>query len=116
MMIREIPLERSGLPQRRPIGRGSAYLTPARLIILSLLLFATALALLYLWQSWQWVYWLNKLHQAQVELEALQAENGYLKLEVSQAFSLKRIEAIATERLGMFRPSPHYLVVPPLRP
>jgi len=86
------------------------------LLTLSLLLFASALALLYLWQSWQGVYWLNRLHRAQLELEALRTENGYLKLEVSRAFSLKRIEAIATEKLGMFRPSPRYLVVPPLRP
>jgi len=96
--------------------RGEAFLTRGRLILLLVLLVLTALALLYLWQSWQLIYWLNRVHQARIELEALQAENARLRFEVEQAFSLRRIERIALERLGMIRPTPRYLMLPQLEP
>lgn len=81
-------------------------------MLLSLIL-VTILALFYLWQSWQWVYWLNQLHQAEVKRDELQAENDQLKFEIAQAFSLARIEQIATQRLGMIRPTLKYLLLPP---
>lgn len=102
-------------PQVDSRGR-EVFLTRARALLLVGLLLLTALALLYLWQSWQMIYWLNRLHQARVELEALQAEHARLKFEVAQAFSLKRIEEIAIGRLGMIRPTLGYLMLPQLEP
>lgn len=90
--------------------------THKRLLILLSLLLLTGLALFYLWQSWQWVYWLNQLHQAEAQRDALQTENDYLKFEVAQAFSLGRLERIATQRLGMIRPTLKYLLIYPLVP
>jgi cell division protein FtsL len=102
-------------PQVDSHGR-EVFLTRARALLLLALLLLTGLALLYLWQSWQMIYWLNQLHQARVELEALRAEHARLKFEVARAFSLKRIEQIATERLGMIRPTLRYLMLPQLEP
>ena len=84
-------------------------------LLVSLLLIA-ALALAYLWVSWQWVYTLNELHKARAELQALQAERDRLLFEVGRAFSLERIERIARERLGMYRPEPQYLQLDPFVP
>jgi cell division protein FtsL len=95
---------------------GAPFWTARRALVLLALVLATALALFYLWQSWQWVYWLNRLHQAQTELGALQAENDYLKFELAQAFSLERIAQIATQKLGMIRPTLQYLLLPTLTP
>jgi len=80
------------------------------------LILLTALALFYLWQSWQWVYWLNQLHQAEAKRDELQAKNDQLKFEIAQAFSLARIEQIATQKLGMIRPTLKYLLLPPRTP
>ncbi len=68
-----------------------------------------ALALAYVWLVWAWLLTLNALHDARAELQALQAERDRLVFEVERAFSLERIERIARERLGMFRPAPRYL-------
>lgn len=114
-MIRDL----SWPPREIPTGRredNTPFFTRGRLVALVALLALALLALFYLWQSWQYVYWLNELHRARAELEELQAEHERLKFEVGRAFSLERIERIATEELHMIRPSPRYLVLPPLEP
>ncbi len=97
-------------------GTGERFWTPKRLLAILALLLLAALALFYLWQSWQWIYWLNELHKAQARLERLQTERDRLTLEVARAFSLKRLEEIATQRLGMIHPKPKYLHIPPREP
>ncbi len=83
---------------------------------LGALVLLAVLALFYLWQSWQSVYSLNELHRAQAELDDLRAERDQLLFEVGRAFSLERIERIARETLGMYRPQPQYLELLPLTP
>ncbi len=115
-MIRDLHLQHGReKPIPRPTTAGTFW-TRKRLLVLLSLLLLTGLALFYLWQSWQWVYWLNQLHQAEAKRDALQTENDYLKFEVAQAFSLARLERIATQRLGMIRPTLKYLLLPPLAP
>lgn len=94
------------------VTTGEALWTRKRLLILVLLFVMSSLALFYLWQSWQWVYWLNQLHQAQAKGDELQAQNDQLKFEIARAFSLARIEQIATQKLGMIRPTLKYLFLP----
>lgn len=102
---REIPTAPLSLWPRDPGPR----LASRRWLLLVGLLLVAALALAYLWVSWQWVYTLNELHKARAELQALQAERDRLLFEIGRAFSLERIEKIARERLGMYRPEPQYL-------
>lgn len=115
-MMRDLRLQR-GREKRLPRpATVETFWTRKRLLVLLSLLLLAGLALFYLWQSWQWVYWLNQLHQAQAKRDALQSENDYLKFEVAQAFSLARLERIATQRLGMIRPTLKYLLLYPLVP
>jgi cell division protein FtsL len=98
------------------VQRAERWITPKRALVLGALVVLAVLALFYLWQSWQWVYWLNELHQAQAELDDLRAERDRLLFEVGRAFSLERIERIARETLGMYRPEPQYLELLPITP
>ena len=92
------------------------FLSARRLALLLGLLGIGALALLQLGQSWRYLDALNGLHEAQTRVEALRAERDRLLFEVGRAFSLERIERVARERLGMTRPEPRFLTVPPARP
>ncbi|GEM_PF-1244011 len=92
------------------------FLSARRLALLLGLLGIGALALLQLGQSWRYLDALNGLHEAQTRVEALRAERDRLLFEVGRAFSLERIEQVARERLGMTRPEPRFLVLPPARP
>ena len=92
------------------VTTGEAFWTRKRLLTFVLLFVMTTLALFYLWQSWQWVYWLNQLHQIQAKGDEIQAQNDQLRFEIAQAFSLARIEQIATQKLGMIRPTLKYLL------
>ena len=98
------------------MGAAGSLWTRTRLLTLLLLVLITVLALFYVWQSWQWVYWLNQLHQAEIKREELQAQNDHLKFEIAHAFSLARIEQIATQKLGMVRPTLKYLLLSPPAP
>lgn len=80
-----------------------------RHLLLLALIVVVALSLVYLWQSWRWISAYNELQQAQVRLEATEAEREQLRFDVERAFSLVRIERIATEQLDMKRPEPRYL-------
>jgi cell division protein FtsL len=81
------------------------FLTRQRLLILVGLFAGAFLALFYVWESWQSVYWLNQLHKSDQELSALENQRENLRFDVAQAFSLIKIEE-AARRLGMIRPSP----------
>lgn len=91
------------------------FITPRRALLLIGLLLVSALALLYLWQSWQSVYWLNQVQENRGRLAQLQAERDHLQLEVARAFSLQRIAEVAGKRLGMIHPPLKFLVLPPAR-
>jgi len=86
------------------------------LLCLGLLLLVTLLALLYLWQSWQLVYQLNRLQESRQTLAKLEAQRDLLQVQVDRAFSLERIEEFARRRLGMVRPSLKFLLLPPPDP
>jgi cell division protein FtsL len=90
-----------------------SFITPHRALALAILFLVSALAWLYLWQSWQSVYWLNQVQQNREKLTELQAERDQFQLEVSRAFSLQRTEEFASERLGMIHPPLQFLVLPP---
>jgi len=89
------------------------FLTRRRALALGVLLLLTLLALLYLWQSWQSVYWLNRVQENQAKLLELRAQRDQLQLQAAQAFSLERIEAFASQRLGMIHPPLKLLALPP---
>ena len=100
------------IPQRR-ISTRQGFQSPARapflnrqrLLILMGLFVGALIALFYVWESWQSVYWLNQFHQSQQELSTLENQRENLRFDVAQAFSLAKIEE-AARRLGMIRPSP----------
>lgn len=73
------------------------------------LVVVVALSLVYLWQSWRWVSTYNDLQAAQTELAGIQAERQTLNFRVERAFSLERVEDIATQQLDMFRPEPRFI-------
>ncbi len=78
------------------------------------LVVVVALSLVYLWQSWRWVSAYNELQEVQAQLEATEAERERLRFQVERAFSLERVERIATEQLDMTRPEPRYLEISPI--
>lgn len=62
---------------------------------------------LYLWLSWQRVYWANRVTEARAQQEQLQVEQQYLQAERAKAFSLGRIAAFAKAH-GMVEPALRY--------
>lgn len=92
---------------------GEAFLTPHRTIAIIALIFITTLLLLYLWQGWQISFLTGRLAILREELEILEAQKEMLLLEVAKVFSLKRIESIAKNRLGMIEPKLKYITLPP---
>jgi len=95
---------------RRPALRWEslAFLSPA---VLGLLILAAAL--LYVWQHTSVVrlgYEIERLRERQA---ALVQENKGLRLELGQLRSLRRVEDIARNRLGMVAPKPGQVVVIP---
>ncbi len=101
------------LARRRELSRRGALHAPAsghflnrkRILVIAGLLLGAFLALWYVWQSWQSVYWLNQLHDAEQELAGLQNDRENVRYSLAQAFSLTRLEE-AAKRLGMIRPDP----------
>jgi cell division protein FtsL len=100
------------MPERPSARTERPFLTLRRALALIILLLASTLALLYLWQSWQAVYWLNQVQANREKLLELQAQRDQLQLQVAQAFSLERIEAFARQRLGMIHPPLKLLLLP----
>jgi len=89
-----------------------AFLTLPRAIAIILIVVITTLMLLYLWQSWQLIYLSGELLRSKEALELLESRNELLRLEVSKAFSLERIQRLAKGRLGMEEPAIKYLILP----
>jgi len=88
-------------------------LSQRHLLLLGLIV-VVVLSLVYLWQSWRWISAYNDLQAAEAKLESLEAERQHVRFQVERAFSLERIEHIATERIaadqgGMTHPQPGYL-------
>ena len=77
-------------------------------LLLGLVIVVT-LSLVYLWQSWRWISAYNELQAAEAKLESLEAERQHVRFRVERAFSLERIERIATGQLDMTHPEPRYL-------
>ena len=67
------------------------------------LLAVLGLVVLYLWLSWQRVYWADQVTRSRAELSSLQIERDSLKAEVAEAFSLKRLARWARQQ-GMVDP------------
>lgn len=68
---------------------------------------------LYLWLSWQRVYWADQVTEARVQQEQLHIEQRYLQAERAKAFSLERVAAFA-KAAGMIEPQLRYW--PPDKP
>lgn len=68
---------------------------------------------LYLWLSWQRVYWADQVTEARAQHERLTIEHRYLQAERADAFSLNRIAAFA-KAAGMVEPQLRYW--PPDKP
>jgi cell division protein FtsL len=64
----------------------------------------TLIALFYLSLTWKHYYLLNEIGNAETELQIMENERELLRLDVSQAFSLRRIESIARRDLRMESP------------
>jgi len=71
-------------------------------------LVAVGLIALFLWLSWQRVYWADQVTTERAQLEQLQLEQQTLEARVAFAFSLNRIQRYATETLGMVEPELYY--------
>jgi len=83
----------------------SDFITPNRIVLLIFIFITAAVALFYLWTTWQAVHWLNERQQAEIQLQELEHERERLRFETEQAFSLKRVEEIARGPLGMRMPT-----------
>jgi cell division protein FtsL len=70
-------------------------------------------ALLYVWQQIHVVRLGYEIEGLREEQAALVQENKALKLELGQLRSLKRVEEIARQRLGMVTPKPGQVVLIP---
>jgi cell division protein FtsL len=70
-------------------------------------------ALLYVWQHIHVVRLGYEIEGLREEQAALVQENKALKLEMGQLRSLKRVEEIARQRLGMVTPKPGQVVLIP---
>jgi len=70
-------------------------------------------ALLYVWQHIHVVRLGYEVERLREEQAALVQENKTLKLEMGQLRSLRRVEEIARQRLGMVTPKPGQVVLIP---
>jgi cell division protein FtsL len=70
-------------------------------------------ALLYVWQHIHVVRLGYEIERLREEQAALVQENKTLKLEMGQLRSLRRVEEIARQRLGMVTPKPGQVVLIP---
>lgn len=75
--------------------------------LLGSLLAVLGLVVLYLWLSWQRVYWADQVTQSRAALSRLQVEHESLQAEVAEAFSLVRLARWARQQ-GMIDPGLHY--------
>lgn len=73
------------------------------LTVLGVFLGALLLIVLYLWLSWQKVYWADRVTEARAQLTELETQNRLLEAQVAQAFSLERIARMARQ-LGLSEP------------
>jgi cell division protein FtsL len=82
-------------------------------VALLIMTIVTALALWYVWQSWQVTDLSSQVIALRLERNALSAQKNHLRLEVIRVWSLENIERIASERLGMKKIPPKTLRLPP---
>ncbi len=82
------------------------------LLLLLLLIGGTLLMLFYLWQGWQIAALHALVAEQRAKVDELEARNEALRLQVEEAFSLKRIEVYAKAVLGMVEPELRYLRLP----
>jgi len=83
-----------------------------RALLLAIMIVATALALLYLWQGWRLTALESELFSQRAAVARLEALNEALRLKVEKAFSLERIALYAKTVLGMVEPPLRYLRLP----
>lgn len=81
-------------------------------LLLAIMIVATALALLYLWQGWRLTALESELFSQRAAVARLEALNEALRLKVEKAFSLERIALYAKTVLGMVEPPLRYLRLP----
>ncbi len=73
------------------------------LTVLGVFAGALSLIVLYLWLSWQKVYWADRVTEARAQLSELETQNRLLEAQVAGAFSLERVARVARQ-LGLVEP------------
>lgn len=95
-------------------GRGDAATTPQQRrhrrealaaggVLLGVLVGGLGLIVLYLWLSWQRVYWADRVTETRASLAQLEVEHARLEAEVAEAYSLERLARWARQQ-GMVEP------------
>lgn len=99
----------------RPAARPSGIRWESLELVFTVALGALILVgvLLYVWQHIHVVRLGYEIERLREEQAALVQENKALKLEMGQLRSLKRVEEIARQRLGMVTPKPGQVVLIP---
>jgi len=75
----------------------------ALLTVLGVFAGVLSLIVLYLWLSWQKVYWADRVTEARAQLAEQETQHRLLEAQVAQAFSLERIARLARQ-LGLVEP------------
>ncbi len=72
-------------------------------VLLGVVVGGLGLIVLYLWLSWQRVYWADRVTETRAELAQLQVERARLEADTAEAFSLARLARWARQQ-GMVEP------------
>ena len=76
-------------------------------IVVGTVLLVVGLIVLYVWLSWQRVYWADQVTESRIQLEQLTIEQQNLEADVATYFSIERISRFAKQQ-GMVEPDLKY--------
>lgn len=76
-------------------------------ILMGTILLVVGLIVLYVWLSWQRVYWADQVTDSRIKLEQLNVDQQNLKAETATYFSVERISRFAKQQ-GMIESDPAY--------
>ncbi len=76
-------------------------------ILMGTILLVVGLIVLYVWLSWQRVYWADQVTESRIKLEQLNIDQQNLKADTATYFSLERVARFAKQQ-GMVESDPAY--------